>query len=88
MNELPMYERNVLGAVIMRAIHDYAGEAQVALEHRRSARQFLFNDDPKFSNLRLFAELLFRDPDGFIRELRRRLKEGSIQLKDIVCFTC
>ena len=87
-NDIPVLERNIFGAVIQRAILDYNSTAKTEKEHRRSAELFLFHNDPRYSNLRLYAEYLFTNPDAFIERLRREVLAGNLQPKQVCCFTC
>ncbi|MBX9580497.1 MAG: hypothetical protein K2X87_09330 [Gemmataceae bacterium] len=71
-------EQRLLASVILRAIFDYLSVAAADREHRRTARQFLFGDDPRRTDLRLMAEHLFADPDWFVARLRAELRAGVL----------
>lgn len=72
-------EQRLLASVILRAVFDYQALTRYDRHHRRSARVFLFHDDPDRSDLRLMAEYLFADPDAFVRRLRRELRRGKLK---------
>lgn len=86
--DLPVVERNIFGAVIQRAILDYMNTTDTERAHRRTAKVFLFSDNPHRSPLRLYAEWLFTNPDAFIKRLRRELRKGTLSPKQVACFTC
>lgn len=86
--ELPVPERNLYGAVIQRAVLDYQSRSKADQEHRRTARVFLFSDDPELSPLHYYAELLFTDPRGFVERLRKEVKKGTLRPKQVNCTTC
>lgn len=79
---LPLTERAIFIAVIEKAILDYQGTAKgIEQQHRRSARIFLFSDNPNLSNLHLYAGWLFLDPEAFISTLRAGLLSGRIKVQ-------
>lgn len=86
--ELPVVERNIFGAVIQRAVLDYMSTAKSERHNRRTARTFLFSDNPNRSPLRLYAEWLFTNPDAFVDRLRKELKKGTLSPKQVSCPTC
>ena len=88
MTNLNVPEVKLYVAVIQRAILDYAGRGRGALENKRSARIFLFEDDPDKSPLRYYVELIFSNPDGFISRLRDDVLAGKLHPKQVSCFTC
>ena len=81
--DLVVPEQRLIGAVIQRAVLDYHSKAKCDVFARRSARVFLFSDNPQKSRLRLYAGLLFRDPETFIVRLRAGVKDGSIRPKKV-----
>lgn len=74
---LAVPERRLWGAVVIRAVLDYTSPTT---DHhvRRSARRFLFSDNPRVTDLRLMAALFTPDPEGFVRKLRQGLEDGTI----------
>jgi hypothetical protein len=76
---LAIPEQRLIGAIIQRAVLDYGSKSWADRHARKSAIRFLFSDDPEKSHLRFYAELVFRDPDAFIANLRRAVKEETIK---------
>jgi hypothetical protein len=69
----------LFAAVITRAVLDFHSTARCDAQARRSARLFLFSDNPNVTRLREYLQFLVADPDAFIRRLRRGLLDGSIR---------
>jgi hypothetical protein len=76
---LSIPEHRLLVAVVLRAVFDYLSKSKFDRHHRRSARKFLFSDDPEHSDLLVMAELFTPNPDEFVRRLRYRLLEGTLK---------
>lgn len=81
--DLALPEKRLIGAIIQRAILDYHSKAKCDVFARRSARVFLFSDNPRKSLLRKYLALLFQDPDREIARLRAGVLDGSIRPKKV-----
>lgn len=77
--DLPIPEKRLLLAVILRAVFDYTSVARADREHRRTARIFLFSDNPRLSDFRLMAQLLFTDHERVVEGIRSGLKNGTLR---------
>lgn len=84
--DLSVAERRLFTAVILRAVLDYQSKAPEEVEHRRTARIFLFSDDPELSPLREYLELMFSRPDAVLERLRDDVKHGRLKPKQIAAF--
>ena len=83
-SDFGMPEQKLVAAIIQRAVLDYYSTTRADKRARKSAIKFLFSDDPEQSRLRLYAELVFRDPDGFIDCLRRAVRANLIKPNKVV----
>jgi hypothetical protein len=81
--DLATPEKRLIGAVVLRAVLDFHSVARCDRNARRSARIFLFSDNPRKSLLREYLALLFQDPEGELRRLRAGVLDGSIRPKKV-----
>lgn len=84
--DLCVPERRLFTAVILRAVLDYHSKVPSEIEHRRTARIFLFSDDPELSPLREYLELMFSNPDAVLSRLRSDVRKGRLRPKQIAAF--